>query len=736
MFTRGKLTVFAAIAALLFGFEWWLFSTIGDAFGRIVREGRGALMSELADSLPAAGGDIEAWGQKVRDRHAGIEVLYLKGPPGETPIPVGASTPLTEFFRQLAATTDFARAMESVAYQEKYFSPVNVRWGEDEATSVYVPVLDATSQDVAGTVLFLISDKSGRDFARLLDTLSVVLYAGVLLILWVSLFSREPIVGYAVLLLFLVVGVFVVYPLAEAFRLSLTQGGKASLGVWTYIFEDPKMWTALCNSVGLGIATATLSTAIGFGFAFYTTRTAVSRRVKEIIATVANLPIISPPFSLTLSLILLFGNNGFVTRQLLGIQTGPIYGLGGLIVVQTVTMFSIAFASIAGVLQAIDATVEEASMDLRAGRWKTFRHITLPLSLPGILSGWLLVFTTSIADFANPLLLGGDFRVLSVEAYLEVVGMSRIEHGTVYALMLLFPTLVAFLAQRYWITRRSYVTVTGKPSARLYDLTSPGVRLALGGFIGLFLGFILCLYATIVAGCFVRNWGIDYTLTFANITEAFERGAKSVVDTTLLAAVAAPLAGLLGMAAAYLVVRKRFPGKRLLELSILAPFAIPGTLVGISFVLAFNTPPIVLVGTGAILVAAYVIRELPVGLETGSATLRQVDPSIEEAAADLGAGAPAVFRTITLPLIQPAFVATMSFTFVRAMTAVSTIIFLVSPSWYHMTVLVYNFAENMRFGLASVMSTALIVIVLLAFGVIRLLYPQSGTLEKHGTRAG
>lgn len=736
MFTRSKLIVFATIAVLLLSFDYWLFSTIGDSFRRIMLENQTGIVSAVSDSVPDADKDIEGWMQKVRTQYPDFDVLYLKGDPAGKQTLVSPSTRQAALYASIKETPDFAKAMESAAYQEKYFSPFHLRYNADNAKLVYVPVLDEKGQQATGVVLFVVNEKGNRSFEHLLITLAIVLYAGVMLILWASLFSREPIVGYAILLLFLVVGVFVVYPLFEAFRLSLVQNGQLSLGVWKYILEDPKLWTALLDSVGLGVATASISTVIGFAFAFYTTRTTVSGRVKGVITALANLPIISPPFSLTLSLILLFGNNGFVTKQLFGIQTGPIYGLVGLIAVQTITMFSIAFASIAGVLQAIDATVEEASMDLRAGRWKTFLHITLPLSLPGILSAWLLVFTTSIADFANPLLLGGDFRVLSVEAYLEVVGMSRIDHGTVYALMLLFPTLVAFFVQRYWITRKSYVTVTGKPSIRLYDLTSPQVRLALGIAIGLFLAFIISLYATIVAGCFVRNWGIDYTFTLDNITEAFERGGKSVVDTTTLAVVAAPLAGLLGMMAAYIVVRKNFPGKRLLELLILAPFAIPGTLLGISFVLAFNKPPIILIGTASILVVAYVIRELPLGLEIGSATLRQVDPAIEEAAADLGASSSAIFRTITLPLIRPAFVTTMSFTFVRAMTAVSTIIFLVSPRWYHMTVLVYNFAENMRFGLASVMSTALIVIVLMAFGVIRLLFKQSMTMEKQSTRMG
>jgi iron(III) transport system permease protein len=166
---------------------------------------------------------------------------------------------------------------------------------------------------------------------------------------------------------------------------------------------------------------------------------------------------------------------------------------------------------------------------------------------------------------------------------------------------------------------------------------------------------------------------------------------------------------------------------------ILAPFAIPGTLIGISYVLAFNKPPLILVGTGAIIVINYIIRELPVGVEGGVATLRQKDPAIEEAAQDLGADSTTVFRTIVLPLIRPAFISGMSYTFVRSMTAVSAIIFLISAKWYHMTVLIYNFSESIRFGLASVLSTVLIIIVFGAFGLMRLLVRKNEYMEKNVT---
>jgi len=393
-------------------------------------------------------------------------------------------------------------------------------------------------------------------------------------------------------------------------------------------------------------------------------------------------------------------------------------------------MFPIAFMTMQGVLEAIDSTLEDASLDLNASRWYTFSHVTLPLAAPGLLSSWLLVFTNSLADFANPLLLSGSYRVLSVESYIEAIGMNRLNNGAALSLLLLLPTLTAFLAQRRWVNRKSFVVVTGKPSTRLSDLASPGIKKALTGFVILVSAFIVGLYGTIVAGCFVKNWGIDYSFTLANIGEALTRGKQSLVSTITLAGIATPIAGILAMVAAFILVRKNFPGKRILESLIMAPFAIPGTLIGISFILAFNKPPLLLVGTGAILVINYVVRELPVGVEGGIAALRQIDPSIEEAAADLGADQATIFRTIILPLIRPAFISSMSYTFVRSMTAVSAIIFLISARWYHITIQIYNFSENLRFGLASVLATTLIIIVLAVFGLMRLLVRQSEYLEK------
>jgi iron(III) transport system permease protein len=577
-------------------------------------------------------------------------------------------------------------------------------------------------------MLIAMDASRASSFSSLLNALSVIAFALFALGFGVATFSRDPITGYAILVLFAIVAAFVAYPLFEAVRLTFVVDGRFTFDTWKTVLGNTQYLKALWGSIQLGICTATASTLIGFIFAFAVART--SMKGKKLVTALATMPVISPPFSLTLSIILLFGNNGLITKRLFGLENFSIYGLGGLTLVQTISMFPIAFLTMQGVLQAIDSTLEDASLDLNASRRYTFLHVTLPLALPGILSSWLLVFTNSLADFANPLLLSGSYRVLSVESYIEVTGMNRLSNGAALSILLLLPTLSAFFIQRSWVNKKSFVVVTGKPSMRLSDLASPGTRRLLVAFVAVVSAFIVALYGTIVAGCFVKNWGFDYTFTLANIGEALTRGKAALLSTMTLAGIATPIAGMLAMIAAVLLVRKRFAGKKILEGLIMTPFAIPGTLVGISYILAFNKPPLLLVGTGAILVINYVIRELPVGLEGGVATLRQIDPSIEEAAADLGADQATIFRTVILPLIRPAFISSMSYTFVRSMTAVSAIIFLISARWYHITIQIYNFSENIRFGLASVLSTTLIIIVLAVFGLMRLLIRQSEHLEK------
>ncbi len=713
----------------------WIYTSVRDEFLKQTRASQRRTVETVAAGYPEPE-DVDEWLKRLAEDANDYRIALVP----EIPMPGEklSSSPkgdpeLAKLTEDSATDPEFSKGFDNAAYEEIYRSARNWTVGaKEEQALFFAPAVSLKTHDIEGALVFAFNTDGEQGFMRMLNTLFFGAFVLFAVVIWQLMMSRDPIVGFALAGLFLMTLTFVAYPLFEALRLSFMENGKFSLSVWRTILNSEGYMSALWGSLKLGCWTATFSTLVGFLFAFVVSRT--NAPCKKLISTMGVLPVISPPFSLTLSIILLFGNNGLITRWLrvVGLDFS-IYGLPGLVLVQTMGMFPIAFLTLSGVLQAIDSTFEEASLNLSAGRFQTFAKITLPLAVPGLLSAWLLVFTTSLADFANPLLLAGDLRVLSLESYIEVTGMNRLGHGAALSILLLLPTLTAFLAQRFWVAKRSYVTVTGKPSGRITELTTPGVRRILTGIIFAIIIFLIMLYGTIFAGCFVKNWGIDYTFSLENITEAITRSTDALFDTVTLAAIATPIAGIVAMIAALLIVRRKFHGKKFLEMLLMTPFALPGTLLGISYILAFNHAPIILVGTAAIIIINYVIRELPVGIEGGIASLRQIDPSIEEAATDLGADQATVFRTIVLPLVRPAFLSSLSYTFVRSMTAVSAVIFLISARWYHITVLIYNFSENLRFGLASVLSTVLIVIVFGAFGIMRLLVRENANLMKNVT---
>lgn len=717
---------------VLVGF--WIYTSVRDEFFKQSRDSQRRTVETVSAGFPSEHENIDEWLKRLAEDANNYRIAYVDAipMPGEKlENPPHGDKELAKIVQDSAADSEFSKGFDNAAYEEIYRSSKTWTIGDkDQQAIFFAPAVNLKTHDIEGALIFAFNTDSEQNFMRMLNTLFFGAFILFVVVIWQLMMSRDPIVGFALAGLFLMTLTFVAYPLFEALRLSFLENGKFSLSVWKSILNSEGYMSALWGSLKLGCWTATFSTLVGFLFAFVVTRT--NAPCKKLISTMGVLPVISPPFSLTLSIILLFGNNGLITRWLrvIGLDFS-IYGLPGLVLVQTMGMFPIAFLTLTGVLQAIDSTFEEASLNLSAGRLKTFTSITLPLAVPGLLSAWLLVFTTSLADFANPLLLAGDLKVLSLESYIEVTGMLRLGHGAALSILLLLPTLTAFLVQRFWVSKRSYVTVTGKPSGRITELTTPIVRRILTGIIFAIIIFLIMLYGTIFAGCFVKNWGIDYTFSLENITEAITRSTTALFDTVTLAAVATPIAGIIAMIAALLIVRRKFHGKRILEMLLMTPFALPGTLLGISYLLAFNHAPIILVGTAAIIVINYVIRELPVGIEGGIASLRQIDASIEEAATDLGADQATVFRTIVLPLVRPAFLSSLSYTFVRSMTAVSAVIFLISARWYHITVLIYNFSENLRFGLASVLSTVLIIIVFGAFGIMRLLVRENSNLMKN-----
>lgn len=533
----------------------------------------------------------------------------------------------------------------------------------------------------------------------------------------IRVLARDPILLALVVVIFAAILIFVVYPLAMVFLASLQDRSQWTLANYALIGERRLYRNALWNSLSVGALVGFIGVIIGYIAAFVLTRLDVPG--KRLLHYLMIVPIISPPFVSAVSIVFLFGNNGLITRQLLGLMDFSIYGFHGVVWSQIFTFAPIAYLSLRGVLASISPTLEDAALNIGASRWQVFWKVTFPLSLPGVASAFLVVFIESMADFGNPLVLAGAaFPMLAPQAYLEITGSFNLPRGAMLSVILLLPSITAFAIQRYWIAKRQYVTVTGKPTASTSKVVSEPVKSFLYGLVLLFSAIVILFYGVIFVGAFTQVWGFNYTPTLNHFAYVFNVGFDTVKDTLLIAIITTPISGIFGMLVAFLVVRRTFPGKSALEFGSILSFAVPGTVVGIGYVLAFNQQPLILTGTLTILVLCFVFRYVPVGIQSGIAVLRQIDPSIEEAAQNLGASALTTFRKVTLPLIAPAFFSALVYAFVRAMTAISAAIFLVSANWNLMTVQILNQVGSGRLGVAAAYSILVILIVLVAIGVI------------------
>ncbi|MEP7172958.1 MAG: iron ABC transporter permease [Aestuariivirga sp.] len=532
------------------------------------------------------------------------------------------------------------------------------------------------------------------------------------------------------------IGVFVFYPVfLVLIESAITPEGSYSLTAFLARVFSADVGQVTLNSLALGIATGLSTTLLGLGLALLHKRT--NFWAKGLLRLLAILPIITPPFVIGLGIILLFGRNGLATwlmSELFGIPPSRwIYGFFGLLLVQTLAFAPIAYLVIIGVVEGISPSMEEASQTLRANRWQTFANVTWPLMRPGLANAFLIGFVESLADFGNPLVLGGNYDVLSTDIFFAIVG-SQNDPGRAAALSiaLLSLTLSAFYLQRRWLGRRSYTTISGKGDSGLPAKLPDGVRRLIYMTAVPWLAFTVLLYGIILIGGFVKSLGIDNTLTFQHYITAFgvewtERGLQwtgrawpSFFTTLWLAAAAAPLTAAIGLLTAYLLNRQRFIGQSTFEFITMLSFAIPGTVIGVSYILAFNVPPIEITGTGLILIICFVFRNMPVSIRAGIAAMSQIDRSLDECSLMLRHGSFATIRRVILPLLRPAIVASLVYAFVRAITSVSAVIFLVSAQYNLATAYIVGRVEVSDFGVAIAYSSVLIVFMLMAIGAIQL----------------
>lgn len=545
-------------------------------------------------------------------------------------------------------------------------------------------------------------------------------------------FLQDPLVVVVLVVMVIFVVVTIILPLLAMIGESVSAAG---LPLFQKYLSESVYQTFITNTLWMGLLVALVGTAIGFLFAFVQVKLDVP--FKRFIHIVALIPVISPPFALATSAIVLFGRNGAISRGLFGVRY-DIYGLDGLVLVMAMSFFTIAYLNLRGMMQALDPALDEAATNLGASKWRVFRTITLPMLVPGLASSFLLLFVESIADLGNPLVLAGNYEVLATRIYVTIIGLYDTTGAAVLSVILLVPSLSVFVVQRYWISRASVVSVTGKPSGTPQTIDHPVVRWSLFGVTMALCLLIVLIYGTILLGAFVRVPGVrnDFTLEhFDFVINGI--GAQAMRDTTLLSVIATPIAGLVGMIIAYLVIRKQFMGRNALDFGTMLGIAVPGTIIGIGYILMFNNPITVtlpllgeitllpkLTGGRAVfggalaIVIVFIIRSVPAALRSGTAALAQIDPSIEEASISLGADSARTFSRITLPLIRPAFLAGLVYAFARSMTTISAIIFLTTPQTKIMTQQILNEVENGRYGNAFAYCVILIAIVMVAIAVL------------------
>ena len=549
----------------------------------------------------------------------------------------------------------------------------------------------------------------------------------------------DPILVTTIVVLITFLTLFILYPLAILLVDSFVGDGGFSFNVFKRIFDMPTFTRAITNTLKVGFLVGILSTLIGLLFAYVEVYVRMGKFTGGLFKVVSMLPVVSPPFVLSLSMIMLFGKAGIITRFLLKIYDNSVYGFWGIAIVQTLTFFPVCYMMLKGLLKNIDPSLEEAARDMGASRWKVFTSVTFPLLLPGLGNAFLVTFIESIADFANPMIIGGSYDTLATTIYLQITGAYDKAGAAAMAVVLLCITLAMFAVQKYYLERKTAATLTGKASRGRMLITDRSVKIPLTVLCSLVAIFVIMMYLCVPIGAFFPTWGYKFfPLTGKWFKLVFTRyhGFQAFRDSFILSLISAPITALLSMIISYLVVKRKFKSKGFIEAVSMLAMAVPGTVLGVGYIRGFSGGLFHtgfmqgLYGTGLILIIVFVVRSLPTGTRSGISALRQIDKSIEESAYDMGADSFRVFMTVTLPLIKDSFLSGLVTAFVRSITAISAIILLVTPQFLLITVQINEFAEKGSYSLACAFATILIVITYGSVLLMNLVTKHFGTSRK------
>jgi iron(III) transport system permease protein len=537
-----------------------------------------------------------------------------------------------------------------------------------------------------------------------------------------AVFARHgfPIAIGAIAAAFL--GLFFLYPVLSVFGASVLDpmGTAFTLRNYAVVLSSPFFLQALGNSLVVAAAATALAILLGVPFAFCIARLAVAG--KSALLALAALPLVLPSFVSAYALVLMFGRAGIVTGALraVGLPFESIYGLKGIVVAYTLTLYPYVVLPAVAAFKSIDASVEEAAQNLGAPRGRTLRTVILPLALPSILAGGLLVFIEALENFGVPFVLAEDTPILAVEAFKLFVGETADNPASagVLGVLLIACTVIALLAQRAALARRRYATMARRP-APLLAVSVPLRRLA-GVYCWALVGAALVPFAAVVVISFLAFKGpvLQYAFSLGNFAELFQRSYRPLANTVMLSLAAAAGATLIGVPIGYVIVRRRSRLSALLDAVATAPFAVAGTVLGIGLILAYGRGYLILTGTALIMIVAYVVRKLPFSVRAASAILHQIDPSLEEASINLGVAPLPTFLRVTVPLMLGGIVGGSVLVFVTVASELSSTVVLYSGAWTTMTVAMFQALEGTSAGVAAAAATVLIIVTILPVALV------------------
>lgn len=521
---------------------------------------------------------------------------------------------------------------------------------------------------------------------------------------------------------FLFLGPFLLYPLFNVFGASVLDGDgeKFTFANYVKILGRPFYRGAVANTLMIGVAATITTIVISVPFAFALARLPVPG--KAAIIALAAMPLVLPSFVSAYAIVLLLGRAGVVTQWLnsWGIGFGSIYGAGGIILVYTLTLYPYVLLPTMAGFKAVDVSIEEAAQSLGSSPRRTLWTVTLPIVVPSILAGGLLVFIETLENFGVPFVLAEDMPIFAVEAFKLFVGETApnpSSAGVLGVLLILMTSLVLLIQRRFLANRRF---ATGARSAPPILKVGLGLRIAATVYCWAVVLLALVPFFAIVVLSFMEFRGpvLHPNFSTANFTALFERSTRPLLNTLMFATLAAIGVTLIGVPIAYVVTRLRSGLAAVLDVIATLPFAVAGTVLAIGFVVSFNSGWLILTGGPFIMVLAYTVRKIPFAVRSSSGILHQIDPSLEEASISLGRSPLQTFGRILVPLMLGGIMSGFVLTWVTIASELSATVVLYSGQWRTLTVVMFQALEGGGGGIATAAASTLIVVTLVPIALL------------------